>query len=72
MGQTRILTLDGVMMLVCVAAVVVAARVSEGKSGGENISPLNQNYWNCSAVSCDELTHARLCKGRLASGVQMR
>lgn len=29
-GQTRVLALDG-MMLVCVAAVVVAARVSEKK-----------------------------------------
>lgn len=31
MGQTRILALDGMMMLVRVAAVVVAARVSKRK-----------------------------------------
>lgn len=36
MGQTLILALDGMMMLVCVAAVVVAARVAERKSMKKN------------------------------------
>lgn len=70
MGQTRILALDGMMMLICVAAIVVAARVADGESMKKSVKSEILEKFCC--ISCYGLTHARLCRGRLASGVQTR